>query len=97
MIAPLTTLLNSGILLGLVGGILIGFIFFGGLRLTLKLSARLSNPIPLVLVSYLARLLILFFGLAALARFGGIEAILSATVGLTIMLFAGSLLFGRPA
>ena len=92
MISPIV---DSSILLGLAGGLFLGVIFFGGLRLTLNLASRMRNPVLLVLLSYLLRLGVLFLGLAALGIHGGVAALLAATAGLTIILFTGTALFGK--
>lgn len=67
------------IVLPLLAGLVLGFLYFGGLWLTLRKLASAKQPAFLVLGSYLGRLVLCLAGFAAVAVTTGLRGILICT------------------
>ena len=67
-------------------GAIVGFIFFGGLKLTLREAAKVKHPALLIILSYLFRMTVLLGGLAFLAAYAGLPALLWGTLGLSMVM-----------
>lgn len=63
---------------GLVAGVVLGMVFFGGLWWTTQRLATSSRPGLLLTVSLLVRVVVLVAGLFGLARIGGGPLLLAA-------------------
>ncbi len=69
-------------------GTILGFIFFGGLKLTLQKTAAVKHPALLIILSYLLRMAVLFGGLALLAVYAGLGALIWGTLGIGVVMLA---------
>ena len=69
-------------------GAILGLIFFGGLKLTLQETAKVKHPALLIVFSYLFRMAVLLGGLAFLAAYAGLSALMWGTLGLSIAMLA---------
>jgi len=72
-------------LVGLLAGLALGAVFFGGLWLTTTRIHRSRNAVILAAGSFVGRLLISLAGLFLVARFAGIVGLVSALVGFMAM------------
>jgi F1F0 ATPase subunit 2 len=73
------------IALGLIAGVALGVVFFGGLRLTMARMNRTRNVALLTVFSFVARSLIGLAGLFLVVRFLGLAGIVSALLGFIAM------------
>ncbi|MDX9801810.1 MAG: ATP synthase subunit I [Spirochaetia bacterium] len=68
-------------------GIVLGFLFFGGLGLTLRYAGKVKHPGLLVIGSYFLRIIILFAGMVLMALKGGIIHLLVGAAGIAVVPF----------
>jgi|LGVE01.1.fsa_nt_gb F1F0 ATPase subunit 2 len=73
-------------ILGFIGGILLGIVFFGGLYWTVKKVGRVKYPGPLMLMSAVARMSVLLFGIYFLGG-NAINQVLAVLVGVVLVKF----------
>lgn len=73
------------LVLGVLGGLLMGLLFFGGLWLTVHRLPSSRSPMRLMLASFVFRTVGIALGLYGLARFGGWIAVLSGLAGMLLM------------
>lgn len=71
----------ADLVLGLLAGVLVGALYFGGMWITARRLLRARNPAILVLGSYLARLAVLGAAFYWIARSGGATAAIAALLG----------------
>ncbi len=69
------------IAIGVIAGVALGVVFFGGLRLTTARMNRTRNVALLTVASFVARSLISIGGLFLVVRFLGLAGIASALLG----------------
>lgn len=73
------------LILGVLGGLLMGLLFFGGLWLTVRRLPSSHSPMRLMLASFVFRTAGIALGFYGLARFGGWVAVLSGLGGMLLM------------
>jgi len=83
------------LLLSLVGGGLIGAVFFAGLWLTTRQVLRSRHPALLTLASFLGRSLTAAGGFYLIARNGDWRAVVAAAAGFLAARFAATALIRR--
>jgi F1F0 ATPase subunit 2 len=71
--------------LGLLAGLALGTVFFGGLWLTTRRLSHSRNVFALVLGSFAGRSVISLAGLFLVIRFAGFSGVIGALVGFVVM------------
>ncbi len=71
-------------MIGLVGGLAIGSLFFAHLRYSVKSLRSVRQPLLFMIRGYLFRLILLTVGMVALARFGPFH-LMSAALGMALV------------
>jgi F1F0 ATPase subunit 2 len=77
----------TALIVGFGVGLAAGFVFFAGLRATVRRVATAKKPAVLVLVSTLLRLALVTATLTLVAVHGDLPAVAAAMVGLLVMRF----------
>lgn len=72
----------SAALVGIAAGLVIGIVFFGGLRLTLERLAGARRPAVLILASFVVRIGLAVAVLVALARWTGWAGLVAGAAGM---------------
>ena len=75
----------EAIAIGLLSGLALGAVFFGGLWLTTKRLNRGGNAVPLMLGSFVGRSVVSLAGLFLVIRFLELPGVVGALVGLVTM------------
>lgn len=78
----------SVVVVGIVGGLALGFAYFGGLWLTVRRAAQSERPALLVMLSFLGRSLFLFGGFALMALDGSWARVVIAAAACIAVRFA---------
>ena len=86
MTEGVTQFLSIGVL-GVVGGVALGLVYFGGLWMTVRRVADSEHPARLVMLSFLGRSLFLFGGFALLASDGRWARVVVAAVSCVAVRF----------
>jgi F1F0 ATPase subunit 2 len=73
------------VIFGLVGGLAVGFVFFGALWVTVRRIPHSRHPGSLLLVSYVTRLALAAVGFYGILRLGEFPALLAALLGFLAM------------
>ncbi|MEX2470833.1 MAG: ATP synthase subunit I [Gemmatimonadota bacterium] len=73
------------VVLGLAGGLAVGFVYFGALWVTVRRIPDARHPGSLLLASYAARLALAAAGFYGILRLGELPALLAALLGFLAM------------